>query len=71
MEEDIQRSIGELKGLVTAHHQEVSERFDRLGDKVDDLHNLHQRLKGAMTVISIAVAGVFHLITEGIRAKLR
>ena len=69
--DEIQRSIGELKGLVTAHHQDVTKRIEKLGDKVEGLHNLHQRLKGGMAAISFVIVAVFHLITEGIRAKLR
>lgn len=69
--DEIQRSLGEIKGIVTANHEANQKRFDTLEEKVGALHDLHQRLKGAMALISLFVVAAFHAIVEGVKSKLR
>jgi hypothetical protein len=68
--DEVQRSIGELKGMITANHAENTANFKDLREEVKTLQNLHQRMKGAMTMISLLVVGGFHIIVESVKAKL-
>lgn len=69
--DQLNQSIGELKGIVQTNHQQNQERFDKIEDDVGSLKSLHQRLKGAVTVISLLVGAVFHVIVESLKTKLR
>lgn len=69
--DQVNQSVGELKGIIQANHQQNQERFNKLEDDVGSLKSLHQRLKGAVTVISLLVGATFHVIVESLKTKLR
>jgi hypothetical protein len=67
--DQLNQSLGELKGIVKANHLETREQLMRLQADVRGLQNLHQRLKGAAALISLLVGAFFHAIVELLKGR--